>query len=350
MVALSGIIGLWATAAPALAGIGGSGLAVKAQGERTGADLAVYGTLDRLELETGRLNVLGQTVKFGPGTLYTAGTTPLSPAQAASALEGEPGKLIAVYGEVAPDGSIKASEIDLSQNVAVAGSTQLFVRGIVKSINRTVASAHVGQLAIDYSAGLYEPVNDTLQAGSTVAFTGSLISSKLFAASVGISGIGGSGHAVTSGIGGSGLTTSGIGGSGLAVNGIGGSGRFVTNGIGGSGLTTNGIGGSGLAVNGIGGSGRFVTNGIGGSGLTTNGIGGSGLAVNGIGGSGRAVVTSGIGGSGLTTNGIGGSGLAVNGIGGSGRVVTSGIGGSGLTTSGIGGSGLAVNGIGGSGH
>ncbi len=227
------------------------------------------------------------------------------------------GETAAVFGKLSANGVITASEIR-HQGPYVAGSTTVFLTGIVQKNQASIGHAQVGGLSVDLTPAMASgPV--TADLGSIVQIVGTQPAADGVVLANGISGSGSA-------------TASGISGSGLITNGISGSDHVVTSGISGSGLTFNGISGSGHATtSGISGSG-LTFNGISGSGhATTNGISGSGLTFKGISGSGQA-----------TTNGISGSGLTFNGISGSGHATADGISGSGLTFNGISGSGHAT--------
>ena len=250
------LIGLLAISSAAEAGIGGTDLRVGMQGIG-GSDLDVLGVVETADRVSSAIVVSGQTVHL------TSGTKLSSTGSAQVALPAK-GSLVAVYGSVNSDGTITASQISLVGSSYVAGATTLYVRGIVKSVNPTLARAQVGSLWIDYSASLYAPSGAPIAAGSIAEFSGLQTSSTLFASKSDViknsnsaAGIGGTDKA-TLGIGGTDKATLGIGGTDKATLGIGGTDK-ATLGIGGTDKATLGIGGTDKATLGIGGTDRVAT-------------------------------------------------------------------------------------------
>ena len=286
------------------------------------APLAI-GAVEKFDSKASTIVVLGQTYEVGSATLV-AGKKSYPASNAIRLLA--PGALLWVDGELRRDGKAKVDSLTVLPETNTPGATQLFVAGVVKSIDRS-GRARIGALSVDITPTLGS-LGSAVHPGDVVEVLGIqpiaggvLVATAIAPARDSTHGVGGTG---LNGVGGTGLN--GVGGTGL--NGVGGTGL---NGVGGTGL--NGVGGTGL--NGVGGTGL---NGVGGTGL--NGVGGTGLngaggtGLNGVGGTGL----NGVGGTGL--NGVGGTGL--NGVGGTGL---NGVGGTGLN--GVGGTGL--NGVGGTG-
>ena len=324
-----------------------------------GGDLEVLGVVETSEPASATVTVLGQTVRL------TADTRVTSESGAALAK----GALVAVYGKINTDGTITASQVSVQANEYVAGATSLYVRGVVKSVNASLARATVGGLSVDFSSSLAGG-NSSISVGSVAEFSGLQTSSSTLYASkstaLAPAGIIGGDKAVSNGIiGGDRVVANGIIGGDLKAqvvsNGIIGGDKFVSAGIiGGDKIVSNGIiGGDRVVANGIIGGdlkAQVVSNGIiGGDKFVSAGIiGGDRVVANGIIG-GDKVVSNGIIGGDLktqvTTNGIiGGDKLVANGIIGGDlktQVTTNGIiGGDKLTTNGIiGGDKLVTNGI-----
>ena len=251
------------------AGVGGSDRAVAVQGVG-GSDLDVLGVVEKSNSKGSAVVVVsGQTV-------HVVASTPVL----------QKGTLVAVFGSLNTDGTINASQISVYKQQYVAGATTLYVRGVVRSLNASLARAQVGSLTIDYSSSLYK-ASSGLAVGKVAEFSGLQTSSTLFASTSGL---------VTA-------TPSGVGGSDLAKLGVGGS-DVTTLGVGGSDVTTLGVGGSDVTTQGVGGS-DVTKLGVGGSDVTTLGVGGSDVTKLGVGGS--DVTKLGVGGSDITTLGVGGS-------------------------------------------
>jgi hypothetical protein len=242
-------------------GIGGGDLAVRAQGIG-GGDLDVLGVVEGTDHATATLAVSGQTVRFSANTRLTS--------QAGGALA--KGALVAVYGTIQSDGTIAASEVNVLAREYVPGSTTLYVRGVVKSVNAALATAKVGNLSVDYSSSLYSG-NSTISAGSVAEFSGlQTSSSTLYASKAQALGIGGGDNKVQA---------LGIGGGDLKVQalGIGGGDNKVK---------ALGIGGGDLKVQALGiggGDNKVRALGIGGGDLKVQalGIGGGDLKVQALG-------------------------------------------------------------------
>lgn len=260
------------------AGVGGSDRAVAVQGVG-GSDLDVLGVVEKSNKGSTVAVVSGQTV-------HVAASTPVL----------QKGALVAVFGSLNTDGTINASRISVYKQQYVAGATTLYVRGVVRSVNASLARAQVGSLSIDYSASLYK-ASSGIAVGKVAEFSGLQTSSVLFASQSGL---------VTA-------TPSGVGGSDLAKLGVGGS-DVTTLGVGGSDVTTLGVGGSDVTKLGVGGS-DVTTLGVGGSDVTKLGVGGSDVTKLGVGGS--DVTKLGVGGSDVTKLGVGGSDITTFGVGGS---------------------------------
>ena len=155
-------------------GIEGSHRMVAAGIEGSDRSLAVLGVVEAGTSST--VTVLGQTVRLTASTKFTS--------QSGSSLT--KGSLVAVYGTINADGTISASQINGLAQQYVAGSTPLYVRGIVKSGNASVATVKVGNLSIDYSSSLYSG-SSTLAAGSVAEFSGLQSStSTLYASKAGM--------------------------------------------------------------------------------------------------------------------------------------------------------------------
>jgi hypothetical protein len=252
------------------------------------APLAV-GTVDKFDRNSSSITVLGQNYSVASAKLI-AGSQSLPAVQGLRLLAS--GALVWVDGEFRNDGSTQVSSLTVLPEANVPGSTQLFVAGVVKTVDQT-GKVKIGNLTVDITPTLSSSTQ-TARVGDAIEVLGvqPTASGVFVAAAVAplrSQGVGGTG---LSGVGGTGL--SGVGGTGLS--GVGGTGL---KGVGGTGVS--GVGGTGLS--GVGGTGL---SGVGGTGL--KGVGGTG--VSGVGGTGL----SGVGGTGLS--GVGGTGL--NGVGGTG--------------------------------
>ena len=212
--------------AVAQAGISGSDLMVRAG--ISGSDLDVLGVVESTSATSAGITVSGQTVHLTTNTKLTA--------ESGGSLA--KGALVAVYGAINSDGTISASAVNVLGSQYVAGSTTLYVRGLVKSTNAAVATAKVGNLSIDYSSSLYS--GSSITVGSIAEFTGLQTSSSTLYASksntVQALGVSGSDKVQALGISGSDkMTALGISGSDkVQALGISGSDKMTALGISGS--------------------------------------------------------------------------------------------------------------------
>jgi hypothetical protein len=281
----------------ARAGIGGGDFAARLQGVGAG-DLDVLGVVEGADPSTSTVEVSGQTIRLSANTRLTS--------EAGGSLA--KGALVAVYGTIGSDGTVAASQISVLAREYVPGSTTLYVRGMVKSVNAAFATAKVGNLSVDYSSSLYSG-SSTISTGSIVEFSGlQTSSSTLYASKAQSLGIGGGDlKAQARGIGGGDLRAQslGIGGGDL---------KAQARGIGGGDLKAQslGIGGGDL---------KAQARGIGGGDLKAQslGIGGGDLKAQarGIGAGDLRAQSLGIGGGDLKAQarGIGGGDLRAQSLG-----------------------------------
>ena len=105
----------------------------------------VAGPIESIDLASGRLVVLGQSVQTGAATSFDDSIVPRS-------LEGlAVGDRIEVSGLVAADGVINATRIERS---TAAG--ELDVRGTVSGLDSDATRFDINQLEVDYSAAQLE--------------------------------------------------------------------------------------------------------------------------------------------------------------------------------------------------
>jgi hypothetical protein len=174
----------------ATAGIGGSSRAV--QTTSAGSELVAYGPIQAVDIANEKLIVLGQTVALTSQTRITANAQALGGGRSSAVLKGSSGALVAVYGQLQPNGVIRATQLDISDQAWVPGTTTVFICGVVTQASPAVGQARVGNLLVDYTAGLFDPrVADSIRVGATVTLVGTQFSTgEVFAST--ISGIGGS--------------------------------------------------------------------------------------------------------------------------------------------------------------
>ncbi|MBX5463799.1 MAG: hypothetical protein IRZ28_22265, partial [Steroidobacteraceae bacterium] len=198
------------------------------------APLAI-GTVEKFDSKTSTIVVLGQTYQIGSAKLVAGKKT--YPASKAIGLL-SPGALLWVDGELRQGGKPKVDSLTVLPETNTPGATQLFVAGVVKSIDRS-GKARIGALSVDITPTLGS-LGSSVHPGDAIEVLGiQPVPGGVFVATAIAPA---RDRDSTDGVGGTGLN--GVGGTGL--NGVGGTGL---NGVGGTGL--NGVGGTGL--NGVGG-------------------------------------------------------------------------------------------------
>jgi hypothetical protein len=263
------------------------------------SDLLVLGPVDLVDQSKARVQVLGQWI-------------PLSASRTSQDLFG---RVIAVYGSINTDGSLKVTAaIEQESTDYVSGATHLYLKGSISALDTLHGTARIGALSVEYSGALHTLAAEDLAVGTVVSFSGLQYTdkSKLYADN-------GLAH----------LQTLGQTGSGFATQGQTGSGFVKVQGQTGSGFATAGQTGSGFSAAGQTGSGFVKVQGQTGSGFATAGQTGSGFSAAGQTGSGFVKV-QGQTGSGFATAGQTGSGFSAAGQTGSGFVKVQGQTGSGL--------------------
>ena len=281
----SGVVAVGAAlaAASAVAGINGGGSAKVVEADQP--VLTVIGPVEAYNPKNHSARVLGQTVILQHAAEIAVGDT------------------VSVVGTTGVDGVISATVVK-DQGVYVPGSTTVFLSGRIQKVNKSVGTATVNGVTVDFTALLMTDsvapaVGSEVQIGGTQpALGGVVLANGINGGGMSTAGINGGGVALATGINGGGLATSGINGGGVALaTGINGGG-LATSGINGGGVAlATGINGGGLATSGINGGGVALATGINGGGLATSGINGGGVAL-----------ATGINGGGLTTSGINGGG------------------------------------------
>jgi hypothetical protein len=188
--------------------------------------LVLIGPVEAIDAKTNTAVIVGQRVLLGN----------LKPPAI--------GAFVEVFGTVAPDSAIHASLVK-SVGSYVAGASPILVTGLVKAIDRKLARVTIGNLVIDYSAGLSSNPSMDAKAGGLGQFVGTqpvtqgIVLASLFRVTnriqlvnggVSLEGIIGGGFAADGIIGG-GASADGIIGGGVAVDGIIGGGKLSVDGI-----------------------------------------------------------------------------------------------------------------------
>ena len=122
------------------------------------SDLLLLGPVERVDPANMQIHVLGQVAAI--------------PASSQALKINGLGKMVAVYGSLNINGSLKVREIQELNANYVPGATQLYVKGIVTSVDYQNADARVGSLTVSYSGSLHTLVADALVPGAVVSFSG----------------------------------------------------------------------------------------------------------------------------------------------------------------------------------
>ena len=139
-----------------------SGLALTATnfGSIAASDLLVLGPVEQVDIKNSQIRVLGQ-LALAPAT------------QRGMLSETLVGRMVAVYGEINSDGSLRVSGLtELGSVDYVPGATELYVKGVVSAVNHANATVRLGSLWINYSGALHTLNADDIAAGKVVALSG----------------------------------------------------------------------------------------------------------------------------------------------------------------------------------
>ncbi len=167
------------------------------------SDLMVLGPVEALDREQETLRVLGQVVQTADaGTLSTQISV---------------GSVVAVSGELASDGAIRARRVAKVASEYVAGSTRIAVRGKVLAMNARLGNLKLGQLFVDYTASLYSLDQADLNDGAVLFVAGTQpVPGGVFVADEALASAPVGADTMKRSIGGSDLMKRSIGGSDLA--------------------------------------------------------------------------------------------------------------------------------------
>jgi hypothetical protein len=123
------------------------------------SDLLALGPVEQVSVKTAEIRVLGQLA--------------VVPALQRNMVSEElVGRMVAVYGELNANGSLKVSGVAELGMDYVPGATELFVKGVVRAVNQANATARLGSLSISYSGALHTLNADDIAAGKVVALSG----------------------------------------------------------------------------------------------------------------------------------------------------------------------------------
>src|SRR5579883_711724 len=127
--------------------------------ELASSDLLLLGPVSDVDNTHEQFRVLGQAV---PARVPTS-------VQDAQALQD---RLVAVYGTVNPDGSIKVAEVKVLDSAFVPGATEIYVKGVISSANPIKGEIRIGSIKVNYSGALHAVTADQLVQGHSVVITG----------------------------------------------------------------------------------------------------------------------------------------------------------------------------------
>ena len=212
--------------------------------ESVASPLAV-GAVEQVDLKNSSIVVLGQQFHVGASTLVTS---PAAYPHAVSLADVPQNAVVWVNGEEKTSGATSVDALIVFPESYVPGASQLLLTGVVSSVSSD-GQIRVGKLKVDITQTLASN-SSPVAVGDLVQISGTQPAAKgvFLAQSVArTEGVGGTGKAVTLGVGGTGNVALGVGGTGnVTVLGVGGTGRASTLGVGGTGkVETLGVGGTG---------------------------------------------------------------------------------------------------------
>jgi len=124
------------------------------------SELLALGPVDLVEQSNARVQILGQWIQ-------------LSGSQASQNLEGLVGRVLAVYGSLAADGSFEVASVREQNSIDyVPGATHLYLKGSIAALDNLHGTARIGSLSVSYLNALHSLVADDLAVGAIVSFTG----------------------------------------------------------------------------------------------------------------------------------------------------------------------------------
>jgi hypothetical protein len=100
--------------------------------------LVLVGSVESIDTENGVFRSVGQIISADTRILNVLAV----------------GDLVSVEGSIAGPGWLYADAVTVSSDAYVAGSTEVFVTGIVSSVDASTGTATLGGLKVDYTSGL----------------------------------------------------------------------------------------------------------------------------------------------------------------------------------------------------
>ena len=294
---LTSVIAAFGTLSSAYAVVGGKSVR---QDLLQNPNLQVLGPVENIDVPRGALEVAGQTILVARGTQFSAaGAAMGSPVSSLQMIQ--LGDLVAVFGRV----GASPTAIVRVNSAYVAGSTRIFVKGRITSVDPAVGQARINSLIVDYTAAMSGSTFSAPNIGNLVSVSGiqpvadgELLVDRLAHVSV-------TNMAGTSSIIGTGLRSMSIIGTGASANSIIGTGSQATSIIGTGNNRASSIIGTGSQDLSIIGTGSRATSIIG-TGANANSIIGTGASANSIIGTGSQATS--IIGTGASANSIIGTG------------------------------------------
>ena len=122
----------------------------------------LLGPVSTIDSSAGTVGILGQTVQLLQNTRFGE----------SSANELSVGNLVEVSGLVIDKGKVIATEVRLVAKVYVPGANQVYVSGLVESIDTRTGKISVGGLEVDYTSLLGSQSLDSVQPGDYVQISG----------------------------------------------------------------------------------------------------------------------------------------------------------------------------------
>jgi hypothetical protein len=124
------------------------------------SDLLVLGPVERVEREKFQVQVLGQSIDL-PAYLRSVDISHFT------------NKMVAVYGSIKQDGTLQVRYVsELSAVSYVPGATELYLKGVVTTVDHSSALARLGALSIEYSGALHTLRSEDVESGKVVSFSG----------------------------------------------------------------------------------------------------------------------------------------------------------------------------------
>jgi hypothetical protein len=137
-----------------------------------GQDFAVIGSIERIDRRHNLIVVLGQTYSVDQATKISIAGKLLKSETSKSLKLVRAGDYVAVAGAIATNGAVAASKLSVLSATYSDGSSPVYVKGRVTSLEKSIGRLTIGSLVVDYTSSLYAFDANALAVGSPIELAG----------------------------------------------------------------------------------------------------------------------------------------------------------------------------------